>query len=80
VHTLIAEKIESRWAAIEAQYREGALLVEEHKITQLLAEPGGRFDIEPHLLANARALRALRGEEWWSREHRFGSLLELVGA
>ncbi len=74
----IAEKIVRRWAAIEADHGEGALLVEENKISQMLAAPGGRFAREPQLLENARALRALKGQEWWLREHQLDSLLELV--
>ncbi|AUW43878.1 hypothetical protein [Rhizobium leguminosarum] len=76
----LAEKIESRWIAIKAQYGEGALLVEENNVSQMLTAPGGRFATEPHLLENARVLRDLKGQEWWSREHRLDSLLELVRA
>jgi hypothetical protein len=56
------------------------LLVEEHRVARMLAESGERFDVEPHLLSNARSLRELKGEDWWSREHRLGSLLESVQA
>ncbi len=76
----VAEKIEARWIAIEAEHGEGALLDEAHSVGQMLAAPGWRFNTEPQLLANARVLRRLKGEVWWLREHRLDSLRELVQA
>lgn len=72
----LAKQIEARWTVIEMEYGQGALLVEEDEIAQMLALPGGRFQKEPHLLENARRLRELKGQGWWTREHQLGSLAE----
>jgi hypothetical protein len=76
----LAKDIETRWAGLEVQYGEGALLVEESPAIQIAKRVvGGRFAQKPERLSNAAKLRERMGPYSWSREHQLVHLAEELG-